>query len=138
MRKQKRNINEKGIRAGVEKQLKALKFDLAEEGLRCLFKPYQVEIMRHLWRTRKPMISRDAHLHLQEVGGDVAKSRASVINFLNLMVDEGILDYTEETGKGGHHRIYSPIDRTEQDFRETVYRVFHGKLKAFKKMEASN
>ena len=34
-------------------------------------------------------------------------SRASIINFLNAMVDEGLLGYTEITGKGGHRRIYS-------------------------------
>ncbi|MBU1082429.1 MAG: hypothetical protein KKB59_18230 [Spirochaetes bacterium] len=114
-----------------------LKFDLAKEGLHCILKPYQVEIMKHFWRTQKPMISREVHLHLQDVGGDVAKSRALVINFLNYMVDEGILDYTEATGKGGHHRIYSPKDKTEQKFRDTVYCMFHEKLSAFKKMEAS-
>ena len=34
-------------------------------------------------------------------------SRVFIINFLNLMVDEGMLDYTEITGKGGHRRIHS-------------------------------
>ena len=34
-------------------------------------------------------------------------SRASIINYLNAMVDEGLLGYTEITGKGGHRRIYS-------------------------------
>jgi len=83
------------------------------------------------------MISREVHLHLQDVGGDVAVSRASVINFLNYMVDEGLLTYTVETGKGGHHRIYSPKDKTEKKFRDTVHLMFHEKLSAFKKMEAS-
>jgi hypothetical protein len=36
------------------------------------------------------------------------KSRASVINFLNDMVDEGVFDYEEKTGKGGYHRVYYP------------------------------
>lgn len=35
-------------------------------------------------------------------------SRASIINFLNAMVDEGVLDCDEETGKGGYHRVYRP------------------------------
>ncbi|GAI45347.1 unnamed protein product, partial [marine sediment metagenome] len=30
-----------------------------------------------------------------------------IINFLNSMVDEGLLGFTEITGKGGHRRIYS-------------------------------
>ena len=39
--------------------------------------------------------------------GKSAIGRASIINFLNLMVDEGMLDYTEITGKGDNRRIYS-------------------------------
>lgn len=118
--------------------MSTLTFDLAQNGLLCVLKPWQAEIMCHFWRTQKPMVSREVHLHLQDVGGVFAVSRASVINFLNYMVDEGLLDYTEETGKGGHHRIYSPTDKTEQKFRDTVYRMFHEKLSAFKKMEASD
>ncbi|MBU0778034.1 hypothetical protein KKF82_07230, partial [Patescibacteria group bacterium] len=34
-------------------------------------------------------------------------SRASIINFMNHMVDEGAVAYYEITGKGGHRRIYS-------------------------------
>ena len=33
-------------------------------------------------------------------------SRASVIMYLNRMVDEGVLGFRDATGKGGHHRIY--------------------------------
>ncbi len=41
-------------------------------------------------------------------------SRASIINYLNAMVDEGLFSFTEVTGKGGHRRIYrARIDRRE-------------------------
>ena len=33
-------------------------------------------------------------------------SRASVIFFLNRMVDQRVLSYRTATGKGGHHRVY--------------------------------
>ena len=33
-------------------------------------------------------------------------SRASIIFYLNRMVDEGVLRWRDATGKGGHHRIY--------------------------------
>jgi len=45
-------------------------------------------------------------------------SRASIIFFLNDMVDEGVLKYVERTGKGGHHRVYSPA------FDETGFREY--------------
>lgn len=54
-------------------------------------------------------------------------SRASIINFLNSMVDEGLLDYTEITGKGGHRRIYSASKR-EQEFWEYIIRVTSKRL----------
>lgn len=44
-------------------------------------------------------------------------SRASVINFCNAMVKEGIFENKEITGKGGHRAVYypkiTPIDLTE-------------------------
>ncbi len=43
----------------------------------------------------------------ERLDGGKSISRASIINFLNAMVDEGVLDYVEETGKGGYHRVYS-------------------------------
>jgi predicted transcriptional regulator len=33
-------------------------------------------------------------------------SRASVIFFLNRMLDQGVLKWRDATGKGGHHKIY--------------------------------
>ncbi len=35
-------------------------------------------------------------------------SRASIINFLNASVENGLLDFVETTGKGGYRRLYSP------------------------------
>ncbi len=46
-------------------------------------------------------------------------SRASIINFLNAMVDEGVLDYDERTGKGGYHRVYRP-KLNETSFKKYV------------------
>ena len=37
---------------------------------------------------------------------ELHKSRASVIFSLNRRVDDGIMDWDDKTGKGGHHRLY--------------------------------
>ena len=42
----------------------------------------------------------------KELSGGKSISRASIIGYLNRMVDEGVLGYRDATGKGGHHRIY--------------------------------
>jgi len=93
-----------------------MKFDTNKEGLYTLFKPYQVELVEHIWKInedgRVGVNSSQAHDYLLTTSEK--KSRASVIFFLNDLVDEGILDYEERTGKGGHHRVYYPkMDREE-------------------------
>ena len=58
---------------------------------------------------------------------ELRKSRASVIFSLNDMVDDGILEYEEETGKGGYHRVYYPkMDREE--FAKHVKKTITEKL----------
>ena len=49
-------------------------------------------------------------------------SRASIINYLNRMVDGGVLGFRDATGKGGHHRIYiTKLD--ESDYKKYVVRT---------------
>ena len=36
---------------------------------------------------------------------DGVRARASIIFYLNKMVDEGVLGFRDATGKGGHHRM---------------------------------
>jgi predicted transcriptional regulator len=112
------------------KPLLIMKFDTRQEGLRTLFKPYQILIMEHLWdlngQSRIGLNTGQAWKYLQDK--PEKKSRASVIIFLNMMVDEGILDYEEKTGKGGYHRVYYPkMDRLE--FVEHVSELLNQKVK---------
>ncbi len=93
-----------------------MKFDTEQEGLLTLFKPYQAILLEHIWELneseRVGINSGVAHKYL--LGKPEKKSRASVIFFLNDLVDDGILEYEERTGKGGHHRVYYPkFDRDE-------------------------
>lgn len=37
-----------------------------------------------------------------------------MIIFLNEIVEEGVLEYEEESGKGGYHRVYYPKMNREQ------------------------
>ncbi len=112
-----------------------MKFDTKQEGLRTLFKPYQVLLLEHLWdlngQSRVGLNSSQAHKYLMDK--PEKKSRASVIFFLNDMVDEGILDYEEKTGKGGYHRVYYP-NMNRKEFAKHVSDLINEKLKTvFKK-----
>ncbi len=88
-----------------------------------ILKDYQEVALHYLWRIDgKGASSRDVWMQVNEdLQGKKTISRASIINFLNSMVDEGVLNYTEITGKGGHRRIYS-AKYDEAGFKEYVGR----------------
>jgi len=96
-------------------------FKTFETDLETVWKEYQVIVMSYLWKIGEEGAGSGksweaTNLVLKESGKSI--SRASIIFFLNQMVDEGVLEYVERTGKGGHHRIYSPA------FSETAFKEF--------------
>jgi len=97
-----------------------LKFDTEKEGLETVLLPWQAELMRWIWSVNGEVDSRMAHAHL--LGSETPMSRASSINFLNMMVREGFLAYREVTTKGGWKRIYrpSPSAPGEEAFRRAM------------------
>ena len=102
-----------------------LRIDLKESGLPMLFKPYQHYLLTHIWETideDNAIGSGKAHEFILTT--DDKKSRASVINFLNEMVDEGVLAWHDRTGKGGHHRLYYPIMTEAQFWEHIAHNVF--------------
>lgn len=101
-----------------------LTIDTANDGLAMVLKDYQEVALYYLWRIDgKGASSRDVWMQVNEdLAGKRTISRASIINFLNSMVDEGVLNYTETTGKGGHRRIYS-AKYNEAEFKEYVAKV---------------
>ena len=98
-------------------------FNPENVGLSKIFRDYQEEAVKFIWEVGdQGAISREVWAKVNErlVGKTI--SRASIINFLNAMVDEGVLDYSERTGKGGYHRVYRPkLD--ESSFKRYVAQV---------------
>jgi hypothetical protein len=76
--------------------------------------------MKLIWGTGGEVDSRTAHSRLRNSTTPV--SRASAINFLNRMAEEGFLDYREATAKGGWKRIYRPsrVAPDEGGFRRAL------------------
>ncbi len=89
----------------------SFKFDPSKHGLRKTLKEYEEVGLRYVWSMGEAGVgSGKTWLAVNEaLGPDKGISRASVIFFLNRMVDQGVLDYRSATGKGGHHRVYFPV-----------------------------
>ena len=80
-----------------------MNINLEKKGLAAVFKPWQLDIIHILYKNNQPYKSREIH---EQIGGTPKASRASVINFLNYLRDEGLLQYEVGTAKGGVHGIY--------------------------------
>lgn len=107
-------------------------FNPEKDGLYKVFRDYQVEAMRVVWkRGDDGAISREVWSDVNEKLGSRKISRASIINFLNAMVDESVLDYEEETGKGGYHRVYKPTLNEEEFKRYLAETMISSLLKDF-------
>ena len=92
-------------------------FNPNRDGLSKVFRDYEEEALRLVWeKGDEGVISREVWNHVNENLNGKTISRASIINYLNAMVDEGVLDYDERTGKGGYHRVYRP-KLVEAEFR---------------------
>ena len=106
-----------------------MKFDTSEKGLLTIFRPYQAALLEHIWKSneddRVGIASSQAYEFLKNHPD--SKSRASAIFFLDSMVEEGVLEYEEKSGKGGYHRIYYPKMNREQ-FAQHVVKTITKKL----------
>lgn len=95
-------------------------FNTEKTGLETLMRDYQVICMRYMWEVGdKGANSGKAWVHVSKVllEQDKTISRASIIFFLNDMVDKGALDFISKSGKGGYHRVYFPL-QDEKGFKE--------------------
>jgi hypothetical protein len=97
--------------------------DPSKEGLEKVLRDYQIEALNIIWNTdKKGMTSREVYQAVNRSLGDKTISRASIINFLNDMCDEGVLKYEEETCKGGTRRKYfTGLD--EKGFKKHIAKV---------------
>jgi len=99
-------------------------FNPAEKGLRKTLREYEELAIRHIWDVGEEGANSGKtweHVN-EELGPGKSISRASIIYFLNRMVDQGVLGFRDATGKGGHHRIYvTRLD--ERGYKKYVVRT---------------
>jgi hypothetical protein len=81
--------------------------DPSKKGLEKVLRDYQIEALQIIWNSdNNGMTSREVYQAVNKSLGSKTISRASIINFLNDMCDEGVLKFEEETCKGGTRRKY--------------------------------
>ncbi|HIH87805.1 TPA: hypothetical protein HA344_01180 [Candidatus Bathyarchaeota archaeon] len=97
--------------------------DPSKEGLEKVLRDYQIEALQIIWNSdNKGMTSREVYQAVNRSLGNKTISRASIINFLNDMCEEGVLKFEEETCKGGTRRKYfTGLD--EVGFKKHVAKV---------------
>lgn len=97
--------------------------DPSKEGLEKVLRDYQIEALQIIWNSdNKGMTSREVYQAVNRSLGTKTISRASIINFLNDMCEEGVLKFEEETCKGGTRRKYF-TDLNEVGFKKHVAKV---------------
>ena len=105
----------------------------SKDGFEKVLRDYQIEALKIVWETpEKGVTSREVYAYVNKaLEGVKTISRASIINFLNAMCDDGVLNYEEETCKGGMRRKYFPgLD--EEGFKKYIAKtVFESLLKDF-------
>ena len=78
----------------------------SQEDLAMFFKDWQIRVLNHLWNIFPAGAnSRSVWTNVNE-SLPSSISRTSIIIFLNRMVDEALLTYTETTSIGGRQRVY--------------------------------
>jgi len=94
--------------------MKSLEYDTSKSGLEAVLKDWQIKAMQALWESHEGETSRVVWERVNKMLGDESISRASIINFLDDMRNMKVLSAVDQTGKGGHHGVYSPaMDETE-------------------------
>ena len=99
----------------------AIKYNPDNKGLRTLFREWQIQTLKVLWKT--PMET----LTTKEIWTQVKKnaekkvSRSTVYHFLDEMTKKEILKYKTGTGRGGQ-RILFYSEYNEQEFRKLMAR----------------
>lgn len=101
--------------------------DTSQSGLDMFFRDWQIRILGYLWGTQlNGATSGMVWDHLQETMVE-PMSRASVINYLKDMAENGVLREDKEPGRGGYHGVYYP-NYSESEFKQYLAEYIIRKL----------
>lgn len=81
--------------------------DTRKENMLAIMKPYQYGLISMIVNARTEKTTRELHIALKEEGYII--SRASVINYCQLLASNGVVSFEERSCKGGMKRVYSKL-----------------------------
>lgn len=86
------------------------KFDPSQSGLKKFLNDYEELILNYVWHVGDYGVDSASTMRVvnERLQPKESISKATVIHYLNKMVDLSILDVRDATGKGGHRNIYYP------------------------------
>ena len=101
-----------------------MKLDTTKSGLEAVFREYEIQTLNYLFSVKKPTNSGKVWTWINEESEwgqnpENSISRASIIFFLNRLVEEDLVAWRDATGKGGHHRIYV-MEMSRPEFAKKV------------------
>jgi len=118
-----------------------VRFDTERDGLRTMLKEYQEVALRYLWSLGEGVEASNFDIWVNvnnlmrvDPSDRDSISRASIINFMKSMENEGAVDYTEITGKGGRRRKYS-MKFDETGFKKFIANKIRAKLREILKTQ---
>lgn len=105
-----------------------MKFDTntKRELFGAFFKDHEEMAVEILLNAREPMKTVEVWEKINETG--IKISKASVINFLKTLADEGLANYDTRPGKGGYHRRYKLVTRDKAELEMIIVDRFIFKL----------
>ncbi len=104
-----------------------LTFDPSQKSLRKVLKKWEETALSYFWNDEFGKSSQVWKYVNEQLSPDETISRASIINFLNDMVDYGVLNFNDATGKGGHHRVYFAL-MSKKGYTEYIAKSVIGSL----------
>ncbi len=113
-----------------------MKLDTDKKGLEAIFKEWHVPLIGELFKGESGSgklykFTEEHDIRTGGKGSSSSVSRASIIFFLNDLVDEEILTYEYRTGKGGHHRVYKMLFTREELAHKLIGQFVNKLLEVF-------
>ena len=97
-----------------------LQFDASQSNLRKVLKEHEEYALRYFWDEEYGKgTTKQVYDYINEKLEGETISRATVINFLAYMAELGVLEASQESGKGGYHAVYT-AGMGEVDFRKYI------------------